>query len=227
MIDLKKLKIKTKITMINERMIKMSEAKEVKVADKIYIDFNQPEDTKKAAKKPRRNRSSRNQTEETATLGPCPRSADEVYSFGVSLQYYIGDIYLELEALTQGEQRLYYKNLALSQLNVKQEIEKLANENLNRLLWYFYNNGGPIIEAPVTDNMAKEIQPFFNRIAVNFMNQLDVLVRLASKGNMSPSEMESTINEGIIDMYTTMGMLFNTDEIQDSFNELIEIIRSL
>jgi len=213
--------------MINERMIKMSEAKENKAAEKIYIDFNQHEETKKAAKKPRRNRSTRTQTEETVNLGPCPRSADEVYSLGVSLQYYIGDIYLELEALTQGEQRLQYQNLALSQLTVKQEIEKLANENLNRLLWYFYNHGGPVIEAPVTEKMAKEIQPFFNRIAVNFLNQLDVLVRLASKGNMSPSELESTINDGIIDMYATMSMLFNTDEIKDAFSELIEIIRSL
>lgn len=208
-------------------MIKMNEAREMKIADKMYVGYNQKKESTKAVPKTRRTRNCRTKAvDELINFGSCPCSVDEVYSLGISLQYYIGDIYLDLEA-TQGPQKFLYKKLALNQLDIKEEIAKLANANLNQLLCYFYNNGGPIIEAPVSEEMAKEIQPFFNRIAVNFMNQLDVIVSMASKGNMDPSELESAINNNIIAMYTTMRKLFQVDEIENAFNELISIRKAL
>lgn len=201
----------------------MSEANQMKLMNKIYTAYNRNEDAKKPAKKPRRTRS----TTEVVTLGHCPCSVDEVYSLGVSLQYCIGDIYLQLETMCRGDQKIKYKNLALLQLDIKEEIEKLANENLNKLWLYFYNNGGPVIQSPVSEKMAREIQPFFNRIASNFLNQVNVLVSLAAKRNMNASELESAINNNVIDMYTTMAMLFRVDEIQDAFDQLINVRRAV
>ncbi|MEN6463337.1 MAG: hypothetical protein ABFC94_18455 [Syntrophomonas sp.] len=161
--------------------------------------------------------------EEIANPVVCPRCVDEIYSLGVSLQNYIGSIYLELTVLNKGPKKNLYTNLALNQLVVKKEIEKLANDNLNRLLAYFYDNGGPIMEVPVSEKLAKEIQPFFNRIVNSFLNQVDFLVNRTSKGEMSANDLNIEINNHIISMYTAMGKLFQVDEMQNAFNELINV----
>ncbi len=82
---------------------------------------------------------------------PCPRYVQEVYSLGASLQYYVGDKYLNLGVLNKGAQKSQYETLALNQLDYKEAIQKLANLYLNEMLVYFYNNGGPVIEAPVSE----------------------------------------------------------------------------
>jgi hypothetical protein len=93
-------------------------------------------------------------------------------------------------------------------------------------LWYFYNNGGPIIEAPVSEQLAKEIQPFFNRIMANLLNQLDVMMNMTANGDISASDLDDSINNNIIAMYTVMSKLFKVDEVKDAFNDLIEIRRA-
>lgn len=154
---------------------------------------------------------------------PCPRSMNDVYSLGVSLQYSIGETFLEIAELNQGNKRNLFTQLALKQLDAKAEIENLANANLNRLLAFFYNNGGPVIEPPVTNEQVKEIQPFFNRIMSNFYNQLDDSVQLTSKGSMNVEELDKVINNVLIDMYSTMRKLYQADEIVTAFDELIRI----
>ncbi len=154
---------------------------------------------------------------------PCPRSMNDVYSLAVSLQYCIGDTFLELAELNQGSQKDLYTQLALKQLDAKAEIEKLANANLNRLLSFFYNNGGPIIEPPVTNEQARDIQPFFNRIMYNFYDQLDSIVELTSNDSKSEIDLEKLTNTYIVNMYSTMSKLFRADEIITAFDELIRI----
>lgn len=176
------------------------------------------------APKPRRNRKDKSKLGHMSIdLGTCPRSADQVYSLGINVQYCIGDVYLELSSLNQEPAKSQYKNMAMRQLDGKNEIEKLANINLNRLLTYFYNNGGQVIEPPLNDEMARQIKPFFSRMADNFIKQLNIIAGMAAKNNLSGCELEHTLNETIIDMYNTMSMFFPVDEIRNAFSDLIEV----
>lgn len=151
-----------------------------------------------------------------------PRSVDEVYSLGISLQNYLGDTYLALGAMNKA-----YNNLVLGELNANEEIQRLANANLNQLLTYFYHNGGPIIEAPVSEQTAKEIRPFFNRIVINFLGQLDFVLSVAAKGNISAEELKEVIDNNVIQLYTTMTILFPVKEIQTAFTKLINIRKTI
>lgn len=157
-----------------------------------------------------------------AYLGQCPRWVDDVYALGISLQSYISEIYFELESLSEGKQKILYRNLALSQLVAKEEIRKLADYNLNQLLAYFYNNGGPIIEPPVSEKMGHDIQPFFSRIASNFLDELDVIVKLAVKGTIDASQLDNALDNYLNAMYMTMGKLFPVPALEKAFTNMVE-----
>jgi hypothetical protein len=218
------MKICTITVNCEKEVVDMNEAKEIKVMSKMISSFYQKKASKKEAPKTRRTRNYRTKVNsKLVNMEPVPCSADEVFSLGVSLQYYIGAIYLELAESNQGPHKVQYKDLALGQLEGKVEIEKLAKDNLNRLLTYFYNNGGPIIERPVSELMSKGIQPFFNRIVANFLDQVNALVQRVTEENISASQLEETINNYIITMYTSMCKLFLVDEIQTAFKELIGV----
>lgn len=196
----------------------MSDRKNMAWLDDVYIGT--------ASQPPKTRRNRKNRTKQGVAAGepgPCPCSVDQVYSLGINIQYYVGDIYLELGRRNQEPDKNQYKSLAMKQLDGKNAIEKLANINLTRLLSYFYNNGGPIIEPPLSEEMARDIQPFFTRISSNFMEQLDVIVDMVSKTSLSAHELEHMISGNVIDMYTTMSMLFPIDEIKDAFNDLIGV----
>lgn len=152
----------------------------------------------------------------------CPRCVDEVYSLGISLEEYLGRVYLELAELNKGKKNPY-TNLLLDHLGIKKGIEELAKDNLDQLLTYFYENGGPIIEKPVSELTAREIQPFFNRVVTSFLDQMDFVWNKAYQGKMSASDLNNQINEHIVAMYTSMGKLFRNEEMQNAFNELIYI----
>lgn len=153
----------------------------------------------------------------------CPKNVDGVYSLGVSLQNYIGAIYLELNSMNKEYKKNIYTNLALNQLGIKKEIEKLAKDNLNRLLAYFYENGGPIIEAPVSEQSVNEIRPFFNKIVTNFINQVEYFANRASIGEMSTDALDNEINGQVISMYQAMSSLFKIDEMENAFKDLISV----
>lgn len=153
---------------------------------------------------------------ELLNLYSCPRSAEEVYSIGIKLQYLIGDMYLK-----HGNSNKELKSLAIKQLDRKAEIQKLANINLNEKLNYFYNNGGPIIEPPVSERQAKEINVFFNRIVANYLVQMDVIISKAAAGNDSMNELEGKINKIVIRLLTDLANLYHNDEIRQAFKEMI------
>lgn len=208
-------------------MIDMNEAKVLQVVEQPNRTYNKKK-TKKVELKNLRERNISNRTsDELVNLEPCPRSVDDVYSLGVRIQYYIGAVYLELDGMSKGSKQTVYTALALKQLEGKEEIEKLVNENLNRLLGWFYNNGGAIIEPPVSEQLAKELQPFFNRVMANFLYQLDVLMKMTAKGDISASDLDESINNNIIALYTVLCKLFKDEEIKDAFNELIGIRKAL
>lgn len=152
----------------------------------------------------------------------CPRCADEVYSLGISLHDYIGDLYLKLAEINKGENNPY-TNLILNQLAAKKEIENIAKYNLNKLLAYFYNNGGPIIESPVSEQSATEIQPSINRIVASFLNRVDFILSRASNGDISARDLDNEINNDISFMLNAMGKLFQNNAMQNAFSELISV----
>ena len=115
------------------------------------------------------------------------------------------------------------KALAIKQLDRKAEIQKLANLNLNEKLAYFYNNGGPIIEPPVSVRQTKEINGFFNRIVANYLNQMDVIINKATKVHDSLNELEVEINKIIIRMLTDLANLYHDDDIRLAFKEMISL----
>lgn len=148
-----------------------------------------------------------------------PCSVEDVYSLGISLQYFMGDIYLNLAASSKG-QKTIFKNMAMAQLDVKNELQKQVNADLNEKLAYFYNNGGGIIEPPVSEHQAKELNGFFNRIVANYLNQIDVIVTLTAEGSITPSELETEMNNIIIHMYTSLAKLYKADEIKCAFEAM-------
>lgn len=194
----------------------MIEAKEIQIMQqKVLIKLN-PESIKMPKYRTKA-------TGEIANSVACPRGVDEVYSLGVSMQNYIGAIYLELTDLSKFPKKNLYTGLALHQLKVKKEIEKLGNYNLDRMLEYFYNNRGPIMEPPVSEESIREIQPAFDRNVAAFLTKIDFLVNRTFKGEMSPRDLDTEISRQIVAMYTAMRNLFHDDEMQQAFDELINV----
>jgi hypothetical protein len=52
----------------------------------------------------------------------CPRYMNDVYTLGIDLQYYIGDIYLQMAEISRGDIRSQYKKMAVSELEIKEKI---------------------------------------------------------------------------------------------------------
>ncbi|NLB52779.1 MAG: GBF-interacting family 1 protein [Syntrophomonadaceae bacterium] len=170
-----------------------------------------------------KNRMSRDSSNSTAEIkfdfGPCPRSVDEVYSLGIKLQYFIGGLYVELTDFRQGSAKKFYKEQVMKQLAIKEEIQSLANDNLNQLLAYFYENGGPVIEPPVSEQTAREIQPFFARIADNTLKEIESIKEAARE--TSDEEIVKMIDMNVKEMYTAMSKLLNTvKEVSEAFENL-------
>jgi hypothetical protein len=151
-------------------------------------------------------------------IGQCPRSADEAYSMGVKMQGFIGGIMAEniSEAGSREEREAVKRQLA-----IKNRIRQLADFNLNQLLDYFYNNGGPVIEPPVSEYTAKEIQPFFNRIAMNALIQM---MEAAEQYQGNLQETVTNITDSVVSMYEAMGKLYpETNEVKTAFAEMREL----
>lgn len=209
-----------RFNIIKERIIKMNENMNITIMNSRFDTFSNIEAN--TAKKTVATKGLKQG--DILCLEKFPRSVNEVYSLGMSLQNYLEESYLALDAMNKA-----YKNLALGEQNANEEIRRLANANLNQLLTYFYNNGGQIIEdqAAVSEQTAKEIRPFFNRIVINFLDQLDIVVSVAAQGNISSEELKELINNNIIKLYTTMTFLFPVEEIQTAFAKLINIRKTV
>lgn len=153
----------------------------------------------------------------------CPRYINDVYSIGTNLHYYIGDIYLQLAEGKQGNIKQQYKTMAIVQLEIKDEIQKVENVCLNEMLGYFYNNGGTIVESALSYQDSQAIQPFFNRILDIFTKKVDLLTVLAANGRITPGRMESIINYDLVELYSKMSKLFPVDKMVRAFDQLVTI----
>jgi hypothetical protein len=163
---------------------------------------------------------------ELAESTPCPRTVNDVYSLGVNLQYCIGARYREIAELNQKETRSDCIRLAEKQMEIKKRIDKAAGHQLNILIQYFYEHGGPVIEDPVSEDTVKEISPFYNRLMENFLESLDEVTEKVRCGEMSIGEMETTINRELISMFGALGNLFVVNEMRKAFHDLVEIRES-
>lgn len=163
---------------------------------------------------------------ELASSQPCPRSVNDVYALGVNLQYCIRAKYNELNELLPGRGNMLLTQQAARQLTIKTEIEKQAKYKLNIILGEFYEHGGPIMEDPVSKQMAKDIQPFFNRHISNFLIRLDELTRQAEHGKMKAEEMTTAVEKQLKDTYAAMAEMFRNADMESAFTDLLEIRQS-
>jgi len=157
----------------------------------------------------------------------CPRYLKEVYDLGADLQYYIGDMYLQLAELSQVKIKATYQKMAVHQLEMRQRIERLNEAHLNEILTHFYNNGGKVVEAPLASEAAKELQPFFNRMMDTFLKRLESALVLAAEGSISPEQLGSMIDNDITEMYRNLGKLFQVEPIVRGFEAMIRIRENL
>jgi hypothetical protein len=156
----------------------------------------------------------------------CPRSAADVYYFGMFLQDYLDNIYRDLGLAGRPNQN-NRKQFDPSGNTCKDEIQTLIKTYLNQCLGYFYKNGGPVIQAPVTDTDVQDIQPFFNKIAANFFDQLETMSYIASKGDMNANELKVESANYIIGLLNIMEKLYSVDEVKEAFEDLIRVEKNL
>lgn|GEM_PF-823850 len=164
-----------------------------------------------------------NESEYDFTNCVCPRYVDDVYSLGINLHYYVSRIYLKLSNLFQGTRKSQFKNLAIIEIKGKKQIQKLAKYNYDQLLTYFYANGGPIIESPVSEKKRNELSPAFDQIITSLATRLKIAVDKATNSQMTAKELEKFINKNIIASYAQISRLYDNEEIQKAFTELITI----
>ncbi len=160
---------------------------------------------------------------EMASSLPCPQSVNDVYNLGISLQYCIRAKYLEIAELMND--KAYLIDQGAQQLIIKSKIEKLAAYKLNIQLNKFYEQGGPIMEEPVTKEMVKQIQPFFNRIVSRFLQSLDETSSRFLTKELSVEKMTAEVKKQIAETYTTLGKMFPDNEIESAFAELNELLQ--
>jgi len=158
---------------------------------------------------------------EPAHIFSCPRTTEEVYSIGIKLQYLIGDLYLKYADKCNKASKEKLKMMALRQLDKKTEIQRLANIDLNEKLTYFYNNGGQVIEPPVSEKRAKEINGFFNRIAGNYLIKIEELISQAHESDEKINELDSDVSKIEVRMLTDLANLYYEQEIRMAFKEII------
>ncbi len=163
---------------------------------------------------------------ELASSQPCPRSANDVYSLGVGLQYCIRAKCIEIGNYSRTLDKQLLDELAAKQLTIKSEIEKMAKYNLNELLVKFYNSGGPIMADPVSKQMAKDNQRFFSLILSNFLQSLDDAALETLRGKLSVEEMERDVENKIAELYASLARMFPVKEIEIAFADLVKIRQS-
>lgn len=153
----------------------------------------------------------------------CPRCEHDVYALAIKMHYYIGAIYLDL-ADSNKNNKAAYTSLAAVQLAKKDEISRHSNERLDQLLYVFYYvNEGQVINPPISEIMAEEIQPDFDAILTFFMNQIDDIVEAAINENLDITEVENKIAACMVETCTQISMLYKVDEIQKAFDEVLRI----
>lgn len=153
----------------------------------------------------------------------CPRCECDVYSIGISLEYFVGSVFMAMADADKLAPKADYTHLAMRQLDRKEKIVAINNDKLNQMLQYFYDNGGPIIEPPVDEQKASKIMPRFNSLINAFFDRMDVLVHESFTGKINVSEMDNEINTFVLEMYTTMKALYREYELRNAFDELIRI----
>ncbi len=155
---------------------------------------------------------------------PFPCSVEEVFALAISLQYYIGNLYLEMADICHEPQKTEYLNIAMQQLENKKAIEKSCNDYLNELMDYFYKTGGPIMDDRLNELQSKELQAFFQRILTNLLTHFDILVDMSLNGSLSLEQMRTEVNYYTLHSYSSWSKLYRNVKIQRAFNELMNTI---
>jgi hypothetical protein len=151
----------------------------------------------------------------------CPRSAGDVYSFGLVLYDYLTRNYTDLANQIKDQNR--FLDLTARYNRQKKDVNELINNDLNHSLACFYETGGAVIEPPVSQLDLKDIQPFFNKTLANFYSQLDAMLYVMGKGKMTVAELEEETHNYVVGLFTILRRFYQAPEVRQAFNELIQI----
>jgi hypothetical protein len=151
----------------------------------------------------------------------CPRTALDVYSFSLVLYDYLIRNFTDLASQIKG--RDMFSDLIARYDRQKKEVNELINAELNCSLAWFYENGGAVIEPPVSELELKDIQPFFNKTLANFYSQLDAMIYVMGQGKMTVAELEEETHNYVAGLFTILRRFYQEAEVSQAFNELILI----
>lgn len=158
---------------------------------------------------------------------PYPRRINDVYAFDTWLHYYLGDIYHNLSQRSQGTLKEQYSRMELRELEGEKQVLSLLDASFNQWVAEFGNNEGQLKAFNISQEQFGELKDSFDNIRHNFFHKMEDAIRAALHGDISASELESLINNGVIQMYQGMSCLFEIEEISSAFKNLISLRKNL
>jgi len=92
----------------------------------------------------------------------CPRCEIDVYSLGIFIEDYLINTFMELARRNKKSDNIF-EALAENHIARRDKMRELAYNSLNRSLIYFYAQGGPVIEPPVSEQYIMKATPSFKQ----------------------------------------------------------------
>ncbi len=150
----------------------------------------------------------------------CPRYAIDVYLLGLFIEDYLVNTLTELTYRKPRNNN--FTTLVKSHMIRRDKMQGLSKNCLNCSLAYFYANGGPIIEPPISEQYLKKVNPSFNRKIAKFFGQLNAILNIfAQASNTEKAERE--LNNSIVELFAQLSYLYRDAEIIEAFADLIRV----
>lgn len=151
----------------------------------------------------------------------CPRCDMDVYFLGIFIEDYLVNTLMESARYNRNPHNIF-ENLAENHMTRRDKMRELANSCINRSLVYFYAEGGPIIEPPISEQYIMKVTPSFNKIIVKFFGYLNTTLDIISKVN-NTGRIERDLTQYIIEMFAKLSCLYQEAEINEAFADLIRV----
>lgn len=151
----------------------------------------------------------------------CPRCEIDVYFLGISIEDYLVNTFMEL-AMHNKKPHNIFEALAENHMARRDKMRELAHNSINCSLFYFYAQGGPVIEPPVSEQYIMEVTPSFNKKIAKFFGYLNDTYYIISKAN-NTARVERELTHYIIELFAKLSCLYQDAEINEAFADLIGI----
>lgn len=150
----------------------------------------------------------------------CPRNAIDVYLLGVFIEDYLVNTLTELA--NKKPRNNNFITLVKSHVIRRDKMRELSKNCLNCSLAYFYANGGPIIEPPISEQYLIKVNPSFNRKIAKFSDQLNAILNIFARAN-NTEKAERELTNSIVELLARLNNLYQDAEIIEAFADLIRV----